>query len=260
MVEVLSYLAPRQSPESGSGVGVYEFVQDDGAKWHGYFDERLPDSHYLIVTSIGREMINGYAGIEAGRLPDLFNEYRATEPDTNGTMRDFLGSGQSAEVYGMGDHIAVREEGGKRPFMSAVSELTIMDRLSTVVEEGIPYWLSVPSYYAFYCDPQANRQYTFMERIDSGLTVEDVLTYPQDLRPGANDRVEQELGENIEDSAEEVSTLFMRSKEILEAVIRAKGQNPNDLLLDWAARNVLVKRLRTPVAGKNFKLSVIDQN
>lgn len=242
-------------------LGHVNYVQGDGAVWKSFYDkERDPDHHYLIVTSAGRELfVRPELGHQA--LRGLFSDYRKAElGDREVDTRTFIGAGQQARVFGMNDKLAVREVRGVPRFYTALSDLQRMDRLASVVEGGLPRWIDTPKIYAMYGDSELNRQYTLMQKIDSGLTVEDIVTFE------ANDEVKQNRALAVlgrKPSNEEIETteyLFNRAKTILDAVISAHGQEPTEILTDWVMRNVLVEPLKTPVGGQKTRLHIIDQN
>lgn len=242
-------------------VGYWNIEQPDGAVWSMFYDRELPDSRYLIVSSTGRGLMLGEEGIGYHGLKGLFSQYRELERQGNtNDFRDFLGCGQQANVYGMGSDFAVREVQGNPAVYSTLRELGNMDRLATVVEGGVPHWIRVPSFYACFSDTDTQKRYTLMQRIDSGLTVEDVLEYP-DLPDYAKERVHKELKhEPTDEDKEEISRLYELAGTILDKVISSKGHRTEDYLVDWKPRNVIIEPLRTPIAGERFSMTVIDQN
>jgi hypothetical protein len=134
-----------------------------------------------------------------------------------------------------------------------------MDAINNVVEHGLPRWLKLPTHYALHSDPVQQKTYTLMERIDGGVTVEDVIEYP-DIPQRRADTVDKEIGDDITDAKEKVPELYERAYKVLSEAIRASGRDPANYLTDWKPRNAIIEgRLVTPIAGSNYRLSVIDQ-
>ncbi len=241
-------------------LGKESFTQDDGAVWTAFYDQRNPDQRYLIVTSSGRELfLHGDLPFRA--LKRAFHQYRAAEqgPGSKDT-REFLGSGQQAEVFGLNAKLAVRETGGNETFYHALSDLTRQDRLISIVEGGLPRWINVPHTYALYSDTEAGRQYALMDRIDSGVTVQDIVDFDE-VNNHSQQRVLKELGRKpTEQDASEIGRLFDKAGNILNTVISARGYDPTEILTDWQTRNVIVEPLATPVGGEWYSLNIIDQN
>jgi hypothetical protein len=242
-------------------LGSNHIIQDDGAVWTSFYDvDQNPDKHFLIITSHGKEEFLhsdvGYQGLKS-----LFRAYRESESiGAEGENRVFLGVGQQAVVYGLTEEYAVREVIGNPPYYQTLSDLTRLDRLASLVEGGIPRWIDVPSVYAMFSDGEINKQYTLMERIDSGLTVEDIAEFHSTTDIGRARAIQQLGSEPTQEQIETAALLFDKAKIILDSVIKSKGIDPDELLTDWAMRNVLVDITKTPVAGQRMVLNIIDQN
>ena len=245
---------PNMTPVAEVRMGKFNVEQADGAIWSVYHDKDNPD-RYFILTSAGRDRM-----IHDPEFRDLIGAYRDAElglPDTDPEMRKKLGSGQEATVNKMGNY-AVREEEGVKGMYKALGELDRMDALSSLIEGGMPRWLDLPAHYAVYSDPTTNRTYTVMDRINGGLTVEDVESYPE-LPPERAKVVESELGSDIEGAKTLISDLYVQAYDVLAGAIKKKNQDPARYLTDWKPRNVLVEKVSTPLAGSPFTLDVIDQ-
>lgn len=234
--------------------------QESGARWDIY--ERPNDPRaFTIITSSGREIYDDPT--KAAELSTLLEKYQLTEEggdDTNNPegMRFKLGEGQEATVYSMGPY-AVREEYGIKDVYVAIGQLQRMNAINGVMEQGLPRWLNLPPHYAMHTDPIRQKTYTIMQRVDGGLTVEDVLDFPdvsdQKLRliSSVMDAAEMRIAApKIRDKFDEAYTI------IADALI-AKGLDPEHYLTDWQPRNVLVAKLKTPVAKSDYSLNVIDQ-
>ncbi|HMS23295.1 MAG TPA: hypothetical protein PKB09_00625 [Candidatus Saccharibacteria bacterium] len=241
-------------------LGKFEITQDDGAVWTAFYDRQQPDDKYLLMTSSGRGLFLGEKGTQFHDLKELFSDYRdaETEGEEFDGRRNFLGKGQQATVYGMG-WLAVREIPGKQGLYRTVSELQSMDELACVVEGGLPRWINVPHMFACYSDPELQKRYMLMQRIDSGLTIEDVVNYPN-VDEHAAKRTLAELGREPNDNDKsELIRLFSTARFVIGKVIEERGRAPESMLVDWEHRNVIVEALRTPIAGERFSLSIIDQ-
>lgn len=241
-------------------LGKFEISQDDGAIWTAFYNRQCPDDNYLLMTSSGRVLFLGENGTPFHKLKELFSGYRDAEIEGEefDERRNFLGKGQQATVYGMG-WLAVREISGKQGLYRTISELQSMDELACVVEGGLPRWINVPHMFACYSDPELQKRYMLMQRIDSGLTIEDVVNYPN-VDDHAAKRTLQELGrEPNDDDKNELKRLFSTAWFVIGNVIKERGRTPESMLVDWEPRNVIVEALRTPIAGERFSLSIIDQ-
>lgn len=248
-------------PECSPKLKLTELVeQEDGARWF-VFEDPSDYRRFTILTSAGRERVRSAGG---GVLKNLIDDYRSAELNESNTMegpktptRIFLGKGQEAKVFSMGEY-AVRETQGTKGLYVALGELQRMDAINGVIEGGLPRWLNLPSHYALHVDPKRSMTYTLMDRINGGLTVEDVIEYPYI----AEDRkvvVEKELGAYTADAQIRVPHLYERAQVALDETIRQAGKRPEHYLTDWVPRNVIVEHLDTPIAGESYCLNVIDQ-
>jgi hypothetical protein len=236
--------------------------QESGARWAVYSDPNHVEG-FTILTDAGvalmgerrnnpiRGLIRQYRAAEIGSIALL-----GEDPD----MRQELGTGQEATVYSMGPY-AVREVQGVPGLFKALGELQRMDAINDVIEHGLPRWLTLPAHYALHADPKRQKTYTLMDRVNGGLTVEDVIKYP-DIPEQRAKMFEAAFGSSNSsgDSAQEkVPQLYDEAYEVLAEAIRKSGRDPSNYLTDWKPRNALVEKLKTPVAGSKFHLSIIDQ-
>lgn len=97
-----------------------------------------------------------------------------------------------------------------------------------------------------------------MQKIDAGITVADVIE-ASTLGAEPNPEIAHHIGALTEAKVAEVSMRYRQAKSILDDAITNSGNSPQDYLPDWDTSNVMVEGLRTPVAGSNFMLWVIDQ-
>lgn len=237
----------------------FQVDQEDGARWSIYEDQS-DIRRFTILTSSGGELMNGP---QKEQLESLVQQYRAAElggvalDGTSPDIRQELGRGQEAIVYRLGPY-AVREEKSIKGVYVALAELSRMDAINDVIDEGLPRWLNLPAHYILHSDPSTQKTYTLMDRIDGGITVEDIVNYPS-IPDAKAEAVQKEVGEHLEDAQEKVPPLYDRAHKILSDAIESKGKSPDKFLTDWHERNVIVERQHTPVAGSNYLLNVIDQ-
>lgn len=238
----------------------FQVDQEDGARWSVYEDP-ADVRRYTIVTSAGHEHFHDED--VTNELRSLVSQYRAVEIGdiallgANPDVRQEIGRGQEATVYSMGPY-AVREEKGLKDVYVALGQLERMDAINSVIEAGLPRWLNLPSHYALYSDPERQKTYTIMEKVNGGLTAEDVIEYPE-VSPAKAILAEHALGPHIEDAKLKVPELFDQSHQILSEAINAAGKDPARYLTDWHPRNAIVERRESPRAGSNYTLHVIDQ-
>lgn len=236
------------------------YTQDDGAIWTAFSDNNNPDKRFFIVTSSGKELFLGNKDLPYKALKRMFGQYRDAEiTKDDSIVREFLGEGAQAQVYGLGPRLAVRETPGNLPFYKTLGSISRMDRLATVVENGVPRWINVPHTYAIYSDTEAHKQYTLMDKIDSGVTIQDMVGFDEATKH-SQERVLKEFGHRpTEREAADAARLFDEAGRILTNAIVAQGSNPDELLTDWFPRNVIIEQKATPVGGERYLLSVIDQ-
>lgn len=243
----------------------FQVDQDNGARWSVYHAPETPE-HYLTLTGAGREKLLH----SSNAFSTLFRKYtelaHINESNRPEDIRLLLGEGQEAKVYTMGSKFAVRETRGVDTPYRGLSELGRMNYLTSLIEGGTPRWLHTPDHYARLSDPHSNRVYTFMERIDNGITVEDLVNYPDTPRVdavqhyfGGQLRSERDQDEAIGLARDRALDLFDRAHTIITDLVLSAGKSPDSVLTDWQQRNVLVEPVKTPVAGEQLRLNIIDQ-
>lgn len=221
----------------------------DGALWQVY---DLPSGGQVILTSQGRELFS--------RHPDalkLMHEYRKSVIGRcagASAIRQHLKSGGNSDVYSVGPDLAVKEGLNTQSLMFALNR---MDGLFSVIEKSVPRWIDIPAHYGLLYSRELDRQYMLMQKVDNGVTVEDVLSLDED--PDTRQEVEAVLGPMDIDRQEEVRRRFALTGIVLNAALASNDLDPSDYLPDFHPGNVLVTGVRTPIAGSNFKLWVIDQ-
>lgn len=221
----------------------------DGAEWHIYHT----DDGIVALTSKGRESLD----LDTWRN---LREYRKkvmgqTALDGDPQVRRYFVSGGNSDVYHLNDRLVVKEA---KPTGSVFYSMERMDTIYDIISTSMPRWIDMPAHYGFLQSRHLNHQYLLMERVDSGLTVQDVID-PEIPNNRQRDAITREFGMVTPEDQIEVKRRFEVAKEILTTAVEAAGYQPDDLLTDLHEGNMLVERLRTPVAGSNFKMWVIDQ-
>jgi hypothetical protein len=238
----------------------YQVDQDSGAVWSVFRDPK--SLGFTIITAAGAELLKD----PNETATDLMRKYRSIELGKFALfrkgvdVREILGQGQEATVYTMGSDFAVREVHGIMSETGAIGHLQRMDRINSVIEHGLPRWLNLPIHYGLRADTKTNTTYTLMERIDHGITVEDIQRYPHELPRDRIKLIRNEMHGYIDDAKKKVPALYERAYEVLAEALQETGKEPDHFLTDWRPRNVLVEgHLRAPIAGSSYSLTVIDQ-
>jgi hypothetical protein len=238
----------------------YTVDPDSGSVWSVFRDPKTLG--FTIITAAGAELLKD----PEETVTELMRKYRSIELGKFALfrkgvdIREILGQGQEAIVYSMGPDLAVREVPGIMSEAGAISHLQRMDRINSVIEHGLPRWLNLPVHYGLRADIRTNTTYTLMERIDHGITVEDIMKYPNELPRERTKLIRNEMGGFISDAKKKVPALYDRAYEVLAQAIEETGKEVDHYLTDWKPRNVLVQGHQLiPIAGSSYTLTVIDQ-
>lgn len=233
--------------------------QFDGSRWRQY----ETDDAIILLTAVGRSLA------AKGGLSKAIRAYRddfiaGTEGPEH--TRQPLASGGNAKVFSVnGDQLAIKEarlDPGTDQLWPAMLR---MDRLKGAIESHSPHWVGLPKQYGLLVPLQNPRQqFMLMEKIDSGVTVGDIINYPDDVehRPAdMPDRVRREFGHVTPELQDEIGNRFETLKATLRAALVAEDLSSDKYLpdIDNNEFNVLVEPLDAPVAGSNHKFWVIDQ-
>lgn len=234
-------------------------TQPDGANWHIYHLDR----GFVALTSRGRELLHDQPDVLAS-----LHTYRQMVVDIsvgrtaladNSGVRTYFASGGNSDLYAVKPELAIKEATDSQ---SAWSALQRMDRLCSVIEGRVPRWINIPAHYGLLYSANLQRQYTLMQKVDSGITVKDIdfyVTDPEALTPLKLEQVKREFGTVSPADHEAVANGFFMAEALLHGALKAEDLTPKDYLPDFHDGNVLVERSRTPIAGSNFKFWVIDQ-
>lgn len=233
--------------------GIEEWPQSDGALWYvlPYRDGEL------VLTGKGQELLEDHP-----EVVDYFSAYErlmlgatALEGVVELETRTFLASGARSSVYEMAPGVVVKEaikEG------SPVGVLQRMDRFFNIIETDVPRWIDMPHQYGVLVARSMPKDLIFQQKIDSGITVEWILR-PEECADYQLEALRREFGEVPESEQELIQQAFTAAGRILAEAINRNGDDPRSYLTDFHEGNMLIERLRTPVAGHRHKLWIIDQ-
>lgn len=225
--------------------------QPDGAVWESFEIK----GGKIVLTSKGRELFR--------ERPETWKELRSYKKRAMGApalqsfpvVREHFASGGNSDVYTLSEGLAVKEAHLTGSLFFTVER---MDRLLNVVESNVPRWIDIPDHYGLLFASHLRKQYLLMQKIDSGVTVQNVLT-PGEMSDEQAAALEAEFGDIGQAEVDEVGERYEEAHDILTASLEDRGYNPAEYLTDWHEGNVLVERLETPVAGSPLKMWVIDQ-
>lgn len=150
--------------------------------------------------------------------------------------------GSKWRVYDVGDTgLVMKEAGNEQSIWFALERL---DYLYGICEQSLPPHIRIPEHYGALFSRNLDKQFLLMEKVNNGLTVQDVL----------NDESEPEKAELVE-------VLFDSAKPLLDKAIAAHATDdgyPHSLLVDWHEGNVIVD-FGKPAGEYPFTLYIIDQ-
>lgn len=231
--------------QSLQGLPSNQFLQRfDGHRWR-IFDI---DSGKVIVTACGQELLQN------GRLlRAALGDYKTAVRFGRGNgIRTWFRSGANSDVYSLGNlPIVVKEASTSHSVWSALDR---MDHLFWICQSFMPAHIRVAKHYGAIFSANLRRQYLIVEKINAGLTVQDVADGNHD------ESVTKQVGKIGGPSV--VVNEYCRIKKQLDITIdahRASGVDlPNNLLPDWEKNNVVVD-LTQPTPYMPFTLCIIDQ-
>ncbi|MAG59378.1 hypothetical protein CMO96_01125 [Candidatus Woesebacteria bacterium] len=224
-----------------------QLVGFPGSEYQDRFDRRRWRLFWIeggtaVFTSSGRKLLFGDTNLrrEFGKYKNEL-ETRSGNPE----FRRWFKSGGNSDVYTLGDHPIVIKEG--QPGKSLWSALDRMDYLHWVCEEFLPPHVRVPDHYGGIFSRRLKIEYLIMEKINDGITVEDVVHNGQL-------QIDPEIREAVKDTFSEAKVMLDRSiqQQSLEELIGM------ELLPDWHEGNVLVD-FENPKGKVPFTLWIIDQ-
>lgn len=198
-----------------------------------------------VVTAVGQEYIHNDPS-----LLFAFRTYKQDVTDHTNNSRQWLKSGGNSDVYTL-DHpanVVVKEQSTAQSLWSALNRMDHLYHLTT--EYVDPNVVRVVKALGAVFSGQLRRQYLVMEKINSGLTVEDVK----------EGRYQQEYGYTNEER-NQILAQFEEAKRQLDGAIAKHAQGDAadmNLLPDWHEGNVLVD-FTTPTEQKRYSMVLVDQ-
>lgn len=229
----------------------------DGAIW----DQHSIGEGSLTVTSSGRDLLSNRPEIKLA-----IEQYMiaVTEPQASTPgIRRFLAEGNHARVYSVGDTGLVMKERKSivaDPLWPAIQR---MDFLADVIQKHCPRWIDIPAHYGVYQpDDTSGKEFMLMEKIDSGVTVGDVMgAHDMPREPHIGEAVMRIFRGVTPQTQIAVKSQFDEMKSQLKSGLITEGAAPDAFLtdIDHNMYNAIVEPLSTPVAGSHYKLTIIDQ-
>lgn len=231
-------------------------IRPDGAVW----ETIVTNNSYTMLTSVGRQLLH--------KNPSLIPQLAAYNHDLRhggDETRRYLASGTQADVYSVGDTNLVVKE--KRPDSdeNLLESMRRLDAIKLALEHQAPRWVDTPDCYGFVQVFRPERQFLLMSKIDAGITVGDLLDYPKGVDSARNPTIYQKIGELFGDVIDDMPAVAAEKFKDMSRIVQAALANlhlPYDehaTDLEKNPWNTVVERLKTPIAGENFRFWVIDQ-
>lgn len=265
--------------------------RSDWAIWQHYM---LSNGVVCVTTAAFNEVMDGWAknliwgNIAKPRdIVHLLNAYkRLARSDKQGRHREQISEWKFAQFFAIGDSkIGVREE--VRKGESAIKDKMMrMDVIQHFLDVGwVPRWIQKPAQYGYMTIPNKDWNggcvdYLLMDKIDHGVTVEDIKNgcrnekikhalfvelwktfwfssesddafevFRTDILK-MYDQMARSLKENFKQHRNELWTMCWRRWEIFCF---------EDLFTDLAEKNIVVDELNPPTWGKRVWFWIIDQ-
>lgn len=229
----------------------------DGAIWEHH---QIGDGN-LTVTSAGRDLLVERPGTRQAIL-DYMAEAALKRESPDG-IRRYLAEGNHARVYAVGDSGLVMKERKSIVADALWPAIQRMDYLAHIIQAHCPRWIDIPAHYGVYqTDNTHGKEYMLMEKVDDGVTVGDVLgAHDMPREPHIGAAVLRIFDGASVHTQSVVAEKFEEMKDFLKDGLRVEGRNPYDYLtdIDHNRYNAIVEPLTTPVAGSEYKLTLIDQ-
>ncbi|MBP7806351.1 hypothetical protein KA057_01580 [Candidatus Gracilibacteria bacterium] len=194
-------------------------------------------------------------------------------------VREYVNTGGEAAFYGIGEsNVGVREV--NRSDFNDEDALYRMDQIAHLLElGGLPRWVHTPIQYGILTIPRdvyasgrtgtAFDKFMIMEKIDSGVSVFDIVDNPRSDKLSA--AIKREFGFKSFNTDEyrafqsEISVIFEEVKKKLhDTCIKHKDELPpgtsfETLFTDLLSRNMLVTLNKPPIGGSKYSFWIIDQ-
>lgn len=232
----------------------------DGSVWYSY---KFNNGNELTLTSRGQELlsynpklrglIRGYISEAkiAAEVKDMDKNQRDGLLNKPPIFRTIFRRGGNSEVYhlldnGVKSNLLIKEaERGTRPSLQIA--LRSMDYLQGVCLRELNPLVGIPDHYALFQDNQNGIEYLLIQRIDDGITVQDILRGRVAVDPNIVKAVEADFSQ----LKKQVITAISNFRERLNIPYK-------NLLTDWTDANVLVD-LKTRSNIRPYTFKIIDQ-
>ena len=180
-------------------------VMEDGELWYHATLTDVPDDSLvangsvITVTAEGKSLL-AKKGLTTKKLLVFMRASVGHEQKPH--VRRFIAGQGNGTVYALGTSgLAIKETAGTQSIHSAVER---MDSLYRILENAtrngyLPAWIGLPKHYGYLTPPAGaknNRQYLLMEKIQDGVTVEDILSFDERGEEERN-QVNQRLGHTL---------------------------------------------------------------
>ncbi len=237
----------------------YNVERFDGSRWRIY---DTPKS-LIWLTGSGRQLLAGDP-----KLHGYFKEYLEAfnQGDfSSESARPFFAKGSQSKVFSLGDKQLLVKE-AKQNGELLIPSLERMDRLVDAVQRSCPRWIDIPHHYGVLMpksDP--SKQFMLLEKIDSGVTVGDILDTDRSVQRSDTGFLSagalESFGEITPELKYEVKDHFEKMGGLLRKALLENRLSPDEYLSDFDHNpyNVALERLRIPEAGSQIKYWVIDQ-
>lgn len=211
---------------------------------------------HIVATSMGADKLSAGSGDELQRLVgagiavDLGASALVSAIAERG---EYLGSGNEADVFGIGD-IAIRRTRSPQSLLDTARMLGRMQPLSRVVESSGLDWVTIPAQYVTLVDGEKGEVFTLMDRVGDSVSAEDIQRYPK-LCDSKMHEIEKIVGTRIQEAQRDIPAMIDAAYNILHGGLEIHGLDPGVHLADWNAQNILVTKSPTG----DLALNVIDQ-
>ncbi len=200
------------------------FRETDVSNWKHFPIE----GGYVVITDAGQEKIkNDHEFLE------LLGQYRRDVRYVMNNVRQHFRSGGNSDVYHCGGHTVIKEVIGTQ---SAYFAMQRAENVRCLCDQVLPNYVSVPRHYALIFSTKLPRQYLIMEKVDDGITIEDIKE--QNLYPEFRD---------------DIKASFYELKRILFSIDGIK-----QIVTDFHEGNIVVD-FSTPTTEKPYTFWLLDQ-
>lgn len=138
------------------------FQETDVSDWRFFPIE----NGHVVVTDSGKEKVK-----DDGEILRLLRHYKNDIRDVMSNVRHHLKSGGNSDVYNCGDLTVVKEALGTQ---SAYYAMQRAENVRCLCEQVLPDYVKVPAHYALVTSTNLTRQYLIMEKVNEGVTIEDI--------------------------------------------------------------------------------------